>query len=176
MKIRDAAKTDLPAIQNVIETAFPADERELIINLAAEFLREHSQPPVKSLIAEIDHHIVGYVSYSPIFLDINAHLSGYILAPLAISPEYQKQGVGTRLIQSGVDMLIEDQVVILFVYGDPAYYGRFGFSKEPAQSFIPPYPLEFPFGWLGQMLRDAVLPEQHTSFHCVPALSKPEIW
>lgn len=176
MKIRDAAETDLPAIQNVIETAFPADECEVITTLAAEFLREHSQPPVKSLIAEINHHIVGYVSYSPIFLGTNANLSGYILAPLAISPEYQRQGVGASLIRSGVDMLVEDQVDVLLVYGDPAYYGRFAFSNEPAQIFIPPYPLEFPFGWLGRMLRDAVLPEQPTAFHCVPALSKPEIW
>ncbi len=36
---------------------------------------------------------------------------------------------------------------MLFVYGNPDYYGKFGFSVDTAQCYIPPYWLEYSFGW-----------------------------
>jgi putative acetyltransferase len=77
------------------------------------------------------------VSFSPIFLKSDSSISGYILAPLAASPEHQKQGVGLNLIKSGIDMLTKDGANVLTVYGDPAYYGRFGFKEEIGRSFVP---------------------------------------
>ena len=69
-------------------------------------------------------------------------ISGYILAPLAVSSEHQKQGVGSNLINAGIDMLTKDGVGVLLVYGDPAYYGKFGFKEEIGHSFVPPYTLQ----------------------------------
>ena len=60
-------------------------------------------------------------AYSPIFLKSTSGISGYILAPLAVSPEHQKQGVGSSLMKSGIDMLTKDGSVFLLVYGDPDY-------------------------------------------------------
>ena len=176
MNIRLAQETDLDSILKVIETAFSDEENKLIMNLVVELSEETTSPSIKSLVAEVDNQIIGYVSFSSIFLKSDSSISGYILAPLAVSPEHQKQGVGSNLVNAGIDMLTEDDANVLLVYGDPAYYGRFGFKEEIGHSFVPPYTLQYPFGWTGMMLNDSPVPEQPLQFDCVAALSKPELW
>ena len=176
IKIRLAEETDLDSILKVIETAFSDEENKVIMNLVQELSRATTSPSIKSLVAEVDNQVIGYVSYSPIFLKSVSSIAGYILAPLAVSPEHQKQGVGSNLINAGIDMLTKDDVGVLLVYGDPAYYGRFGFKEEIGQSFVPPYALQYPFGWTGMMLNEIAVPEQPIKFECVSALSKPDLW
>ena len=176
MNIRLAQEIDLDSILKVIETAFSDEENKVIINLVQELHQETTSPSIKSLVAELDNQVIGYVSYSPIFLKSAFSISGYILAPLAVSPEHQKQGVGSNLIRFGIDMLTKDGAAVLMVYGDPAYYGRFGFKEEIGRSFVPPYPLEYQFGWTGMMLNNTTVPEQPIQFECVSALSKPDLW
>lgn len=176
MNIRLAHKTDLNPIQRVVETAFSDEENKVIRNLVSDLAKEITSPSIKSLIAEIDNQVIGYVSYSPIFLESDSGISGYILAPLAVSPEHQKQGVGSNLIKSGIDLLTRDGVGVLLVYGDPNYYGRFGFKEEIGRSFVSPYPLEYPFGWTGMMLNGTAAPDTPIKFACVGALSKPDFW
>ncbi len=176
MNIRLAQDADLSAIHRVIETAFPAAENTVIRTLATDLASETTSPPIKSLVADVDDQVIGYVSYSPIFLQSDVSISGYILAPLGVSPEHQKQGVGSHLITSGIDMLTQDGGSVLLVYGDPNYYGRFGFTEAIGRIFVPPYPLEYPFGWTGMMLNGTALPDIPITFECVAALSKPELW
>ena len=176
MNIRLAQEIDLDSILKVIETAFSDEENQVIMNFVQELSSENTSPSIKSLVAEVDNQVIGYVSYSPILLKSDSSIVGYILAPLAVSPEHQKQGVGSNLINFGIDLLTKDGVGVLLVYGDPAFYGRFGFKEEIGQSFVPPYPLQYPFGWTGMMLNDTPVPEQSIQFKCVSALSKPELW
>ena len=176
MNIRFAQDTDLSAIHRVIETAFPATENTVIRNLASDLARETTSPSIKSLVAEVDNQVIGYVSFSPIFLKSDIGISGYILAPLAVSPEHQKIGVGSNLFNSGIDMLAKDDVGVLLVYGDPDYYGRFGFREDIGRSFIPPYPLQYPFCWTGMMLNGTAVPKTPIKCECVAALSKSELW
>jgi putative acetyltransferase len=146
------------------------------MNLVVELSEETTSPSIKSLVAEVDNQVIGYVSFSPIFLKSDSSISGYILAPLAVAPKHQKKGIGSNLIKSGIDMLTENGVGVLLVYGDPDYYGRFGFKAEIGLSFVPPYSLQYPFGWTGMMLNETSIPEQPIQFDCVTALSKPELW
>ena len=176
MNIRLAQETDLDSILKVIETAFSDEENKVIINLVQELSSENTSPSIKSLVAEVDNQVIGYVSFSPIFLKTDSSIVGYILAPLAVSPEHQKQGVGSNLINAGIEMLTKDGVGVLMVYGDPAYYGRFDFREEIGRSFAPPYTLQYPFGWTGMMLNGTVVPEEPIQFECVSALSKPDLW
>ena len=177
MNIRlSQGQLDVSAIGMVIEKAFCDEENKLIMNLVVELSEETISPSIKSLVAEVDNQVIGYVSYSPILLKSDSSIVGYILAPLAVSPEHQKQGVGSNLINFGIDMLTKDGVGVLLVYGDPAYYGRFGFKEEIGHSFLPPYPLQYPFGWAGMMLNKNPIPNTSIKFECVTALSKPELW
>jgi len=176
MNIRLAQETDLDSILKVIQTAFSDEENKVIMNLVQELHQGTTSPSIKSLVAEVDNQVIGYVSFSPIFLKSDSSIVGYILAPLAVSPEHQKQGVGSNLINAGIEMLTKDGVGVLMVYGDPAYYGRFGFKEEIGHSFLPPYTLQYPFGWTGMMLNDTSIPEKPIQFECVSALSKPDLW
>jgi putative acetyltransferase len=176
MNIRLAQETDLDSILKVIETSFSDEENKVIMNLVQELSRENTSPSIKSLVAEVDNQVIGYVSFSPIFLKSDSSIVGYILAPLAVSPEHQKQGIGSNLINAGIDMLTKDGARVLMVYGDPNYYGQFGFKDEIGHSFVPPYRLQYPFGWTGMMLNGTVVPEEPIQFECVSALSKPDLW
>ena len=176
MNIRLAQETDFDSILKVIETAFSDEENKLIMNLVVELSEETTSPSIKSLVAEVDNQVIGYVSFSPIFLKSDSSISGYILAPLAVVPKHQKKWIGSNLIKSGIDMLTENGVGVVLVYGDPDYYGRFGFKAEIGLSFVPPYSLQYPFGWTGMMLNDTPVPEQPIQFECVAALSKPDLW
>ena len=176
MTIRLAQKADLDSILKVVETAFSDEENKVIKKLVVELSEETTSPSIKSLVAELDNQVIGYVSYSPIFLQFDSSISGYILAPLAVSPEHQKQGIGSNLVDTGINMLTKDGVNVLLVYGDPSYYGRFGFKEEIGRSFVPPYPLQYPFGWTGMMLNETPILNTSIKFECVTALSKPELW
>jgi len=176
MNINLAQETDLDAIQKVVETAFSDEENKIISKFAFDLLTETASPSIQSWVAEVDHQIIGYVSFSPIFLKSETDLSGYILSPLAVSPEHQKQGVGSSLINNGIDRLTKAGAGVLLVYGDPDYYRRFGFDEEIGRAFVPPYPPEYPFGWMGVMLNGTAIPHSPIRFACVAALSKSQLW
>ena len=58
-------------------------------------------------MAETDGTIVGHVAFSPMKIDNNENLQGYILAPLGVKPEYQKRRIGSKLIESGMQRLFK---------------------------------------------------------------------
>ena len=103
-------------------------------------------------------------------------ISGCILAPPAVSLSYHKQGFGSHLIKSGIDILIQDGSDIILVYCDPDYYGRFGFQVETAGLFVPPYPLQYPFGGMGLMLNETARPDAPIKFNCFGALANVDLW
>lgn len=73
-------------------------------------------------------------------------------------------------------LLSGKRVDVLFVYGDPKYYGRFGFSANAATRFIPPCELKYPFGWLACMLREGNPDDQAVRLSCVRSLYNPALW
>lgn len=92
-----------------------------------------------------------------------------------MSSAYQKQCVGSYLIKSGIAMLLQDGADVLLVKDDPDYYGRFGFQLETAGLFLPPYPLQYPFGWMGLMLNETAGPDVPIKFNCVGALANADL-
>ena len=176
MNIRLAKSSDLDAIQDVVSSAFSDDERHLIIALVAGLFSESTCPAIRSLVLQQDGQIVGYVSFSPIFTRLTPAVSGYILAPLAVSPVHQKQGIGAKLIKSGIEMLGNDGGEVLLVYGNPAYYGRFGFTSETAKAFLPPYPVAYPAAWQGLMINAGAPPQTMTGSDCVQPLNNAALW
>ncbi len=77
MKIGITQETDWDSIYKVLETAFLDEENKVIMNLAQELSNEITTPSIKSLIAETDNQVIGYVSYSSIFLKSDTNISGY---------------------------------------------------------------------------------------------------
>ena len=176
MHIRVATSLDRDGIHSVHWAAFAENERELVSKLAVDLLAERSTPQVISLVAESEGSVVGHAAFSPVTFDYNENLQGYILGPLGVKPDYQKRRIGSRLVESGMDRLSRLGVNILFVYGDPEYYRRFGFSVEAASRYIPPYDLEYPFGWQSVSLNDCRINESPIKIACVTALCDPALW
>ena len=176
MLIRTATSFDQNDIHNVYLHAFPEGEREIVSKLATDLLLEETTPQTISLVAETEDALVGHVAFSSVVIDGHGNLKGYILAPLGVILSYQKRRIGSKLIESGKQKLSNMGVNILFVYGDPQYYSRFGFSADAAARYIPPYRLQYPFGWQAIVFNDSSIEEAPVEITCVTPLCYPELW
>ncbi len=175
MQIRKATIEDAESIKNVYLQAFAKSEDETIFVLALNLLKEDDHAEVISLVAIADNIIVGHVAFSPVLIEANNKHIGYILSPLAVSSAYQKNRIGSSLVQYGLDVISGKGSFIVFVYGDPKYYSRFDFERDLAKSFMPPYDLDFPEGWLAMKIHHADFSEGGT-LKCVDALNDPVLW
>ena len=176
MHTRAATNLDRDDIHSVHWSAFAEGEREIVSKLAVNLLAEESTPQTISLVAETEGIVVGHVAFSPVTIDNNENVQGYILAPLGVKPDYQKCRIGSNLIESGMQQLSGMGVNILFVYGDPGYYSRFGFSVDAAECYVPPYKLQYPFGWQGIALDEFSTGRSAINITCVASLCDPELW
>jgi putative acetyltransferase len=176
MNIRIATTQDQDAIRRLYWSAFPEAENEMVATLAVDLLSEKSALPILSLIAEMEDAVVGHVAFSPVEIDNQTAIQAYILAPLAVRPDCQNQRIGTALVEYGMQRLSALGVDIIFVYGAPEYYGRFGFSAEAALGYKAPYPLQYPFGWQAIAIRDGAIENGPHAMQCVKALCNPLLW
>lgn len=176
MNIRLATNQEKEAIQQVHTCAFPLDESELIAKLAIDLLLEKSSPKVVTLVAEFDGAIVGHVAFSPVGFRDHKDCLGYILAPLGVKPDFQHRGIGSQLIEHGIQLLTSAGVNIVLVYGDPEYYCRFGFSADRAARFKTPYALQYPFGWQALEIADCNINQPWVEISCVEPLCHAKLW
>ena len=120
----------------VIRAAF-GDEGEQVGNLWAEL--EQSVGLRVSLVAEQDGQIVGHVGLSHAWLDARRELVDvWLLSPLSVVPDQQGSGIGTRLLAAAVDAARAGDTPLLFLEGDPNYYGQRGFERASEHGLAPP--------------------------------------
>lgn len=174
--IRTATKLDRDNIREVHLRAFSKSEAQTVATLASNLLNEQTSPETFALVAETDDKVLGHIAFSPVTFDTNQKLTGYILTPLGVKPEYQKQRIGSELIEIGIKQLSKKGVNVLFVYGSPKYYGKFGFKAETAINYLPPYELQYPFGWLAIVINEEGTTERPIKVSFVESLSDPELW
>ncbi|MFV1874726.1 GNAT family N-acetyltransferase [Nioella sp.] len=99
-----------------------------------------------------------------------------LLSPVAVATSAQGKGVGQALITHGLNALRAEGIDMAITYGDPAFYGRVGFSALTEEMAPPPLPLSHPEGWIGQSLSGADLSPLKGPSSCVAALNKPDYW
>lgn len=174
--IRVATRLDRDEVRGIYLAAFPASERQVVATLAVDLLGAAASHDTIALVAESGGSLVGHVAFSPVTAADNTDWTGCILAPLGVSPGYRQRGIGSKLIESGIERLSGSGVNVLFVYGDPAYYGRFGFSAAVAAGCSPPYPLQYPVGWQATVLNEGALPVVPAALSCLAPLCDPALW
>ena len=81
-----------------------------------------------------------------------------------------------KLVETGMERLSKMGVNVVFVYGDPQYYGKFGFSPDVASRYSPPCKLQYPFGWQAVTLNEESMEVASVKISCVASLSDPELW
>lgn len=123
VKIRAERPEDHGAVHKIHTAAFPTSaEADLV-----DRLRPVAHPCI-SLVAEADHKIVGHILFTPVTVSdsqTDALVMG--LAPMAVVPARQSQGVGSELVRSGLDRCRELGVSAVVVLGHAEYYPRFEF-------------------------------------------------
>ena len=174
--IRTASTQDLDPVRHVHLQAFPETESRQIADLAGRLLTERTDPETLSLVAETSDEVIGHVAFSPVYGGVEERCLGYLLAPLAVKPNCHGAGIGSQLVTEGIARLSASGIDLFLVYGDPNYYGRFGFVAEAALRFIAPYELKYPFGWLAMRRNGGHVPEEPVQLSCVASLRDPTLW
>jgi putative acetyltransferase len=129
IKIREEIFKDIDAIRTINEQAFGQPQEANIVDR----LRANCDG-LLSLVALQHENIIGHILFSPVTIEGNhGGLKGMGLAPMAVLPEFQRQGVGSGLVQAGIEILRESKCPFIIVLGHPEYYPRFGF--EPASRY-----------------------------------------
>jgi putative acetyltransferase len=142
LRVRPERSNDIEAIDNLLKTAFGCTEESTLVR--ALRASDYFVPPL-SLVAEEqdeegENRIVGYVLFSRISIETrDGAVPALALAPMAVAPEQQRQGIGTQLVETGLEACRQLGHSIVVLVGHPEYYPRFGF--EPARA----YDLEVPF-------------------------------
>lgn len=163
LEIRESLSGDTAGIEKLYAEAFPDKD---LLPLLRELLGLGLG--VVSLVGVLENTIKGHIGFTLCHVE-GAKSKVALLAPLALTPAIQNQGIGRRLIQVGFENLKEAGIAYIFVPGDPAYYRRFGFRTE--DRVAPPYPLptEWRGAWQSIKLIDADAPIEGR-------LSVPEPW
>ena len=123
--IRREEPQDVAAIRFVNEQAFDGSAEANAIDA----LRERGAATL-SLVAVIEDRVVGHLFFSPVTIEApDRSWPGLGLAPLAVLPEYQRQGIGTALMNTGLEECRRLGYSRVIVLGHPDYYPRFGFER-----------------------------------------------
>jgi len=176
MKIRETTPSDLADILQVERAAFGQDEEA---NLVKALLSDVSAKPTYSLLAFENDQPVGHILFTAGGLQTTEkNLSISLLAPLAVIPDFQKQGIGGMLIQSGLKHLRKMGVELVFVLGHPTYYPRYGFTPAGVQGLEAPFLIseENENAWMVQELKPGVLANVSGKVRCADKMNKSEFW
>ena len=129
--VRDERPEDASGVRRVLERAFgQADEADLV-----DRLRKAGAVTVSSVALDRSddggagpQKVIGHILFSPVTIaGRHPPMQAIGLAPMAISPEHQRRGIGTALVEAGLALCREQGVALVVVLGHPTYYSRFGF-------------------------------------------------
>jgi putative acetyltransferase len=135
IEIRDEQPDDIPAIGELNRRAFAQDEEAKIVDA----LRDN-HGVLLSMVATIGGRVVGHIMYSPV--SVGDTWEGGALGPMAVLPEYQRQGIGSQLVEAGNCRLTDNGCPFIIVIGHAEFYPRFGF--EPARAHGVTYEWDVP--------------------------------
>ena len=167
------------AIVDLIRTTFTAAEGAaegaLIGGLIGDLMALTPPADLHLFCTEEAGEVIAAVAFSRLHYPEDPHRVA-LLAPMAVAPGWQRQGVGQALIRAGLGAIRAQGYEVALTYGDPAYYKRFGFQPVSADHARPPLPLTMPHGWQGQALNGGPMPRLSGPSFCVAALDRADLW
>jgi putative acetyltransferase len=137
--LRPETDRDLDAIREVNIVAFQGHPySQQTEHLIVEALRAADALEV-SLVAESDGEVVGHIAFSAAAIG-DSSTSWFLLGPVAVQPSRQGEGIGGALVEAGLEAVRSRGAGGCVLVGDPAFYGRFGFTPSPGVTWpgVPP--------------------------------------
>jgi putative acetyltransferase len=133
MSVRLEETTDWPALYTIYAAAFgQLAEADLVRRM------QDDEDLILSVTAYKDEP-AGHIAHSRMSLHEAPSIKACVLAPLAVCPLFQKQGIGAALVRHSLTRLTDDGYDLVVVLGEPHYYGRFGFDPKLAEKLKTPY-------------------------------------
>jgi len=123
---------DFSAIHHINTAAFGRpNEADLV-----DALRQNNALTI-SLVAVQDGRLVGHVALSPVTITSStATIEALGLAPMAVLPAYQHRGIGSQLVEAGLNACHQTPCGLVVVLGHPHYYPRFGFAPAKPMGIV----------------------------------------
>lgn len=172
------ADHDPAAIEHLFTWTFAAaegeDEGAAIRALVHDLMTTTDPADLCGYVAAQDNNPVGAIFFSR--MQAEGAQTLFLLSPVAVHPDVQGQGIGQRLITSGLYQIKEQGADVVITYGDPAFYEKMGFKPLSTEVIPPPFELSQPIGWLGQSLTSNPIQPIEESISCVPAFDDPALW
>ena len=136
--VRQETKEDEQTVYQLVKKAFAGAEHSDggEHDLVSALRGSRAFLPALSLVAEADGAVAGYILFTEIRIGAATELA---LAPLAVLPEYQRQGVGAALIRAGHKIAGELGYHYSVVLGSETYYPRFGYAPAEGFGIQPPF-------------------------------------
>ena len=174
LRIRQSRADEVESIRAIHQRAFGDPEGPGIGRLVGNLLVDETARPVLSLVAEQGATPIGSVVFSGVRISGHDPIHARILCPLAVVPDMQGTGVGSALVERGLDLLAGQGVDLVLVLGDPEYYKRFGFRQNHA--IEAPHALAHPEAWMIREIKPAVLDGVRGRLRCAQCLAAAEYW
>ena len=135
-EIRAEQAGDHAAIRALVAAAFgPDDDTEDFV----EAVRKRAEVCLAE-VALAGGAIVGHAQWCEATVIVDGRrVRGAYLTCLSATPALQRRGIGSALVRSGLARLATRGYAAATLLGDPAYYGRFGFSPELAERIDAPH-------------------------------------
>lgn len=163
LEIRESVEADGAEIRSLYPKAFPDED---LLPLVRDLLQDATI--TVSLVGLVDSQVAGHVIFTRCGV-VGSGSKASLLGPIAVAPNWQRQGIGSALVLAGLQRLKDEEVDMVCVLGDPRYYSRLGFVRE--SRIEPPFrlPPEWSSAWQSKCLGDATA-------RCAGRLAVPVQW
>lgn len=151
------------------------EEGALIRALVEKLFKTTDDADMHVFTASEDGTLTGAILFTRLIFAGEERVA-FMLAPVAVATDYQRKGIGQKLIRHGLDAVAKSGAEIAVTYGDPNYYSRVGFAPVSVTDVPPPQELRYPEGWMAQSLTDAPLAPLKGPSTCAPAFDDPVYW
>ena len=116
-------------VKDAFQTAKVADRKEQ--DYVDKLRASGNYIPELALVAEEDGKLVGHIMLTKTYIiGVGSKFDVLLLAPLSVALQYRNRGIGSKLVEKSLELAKNMGYTAVFVVGDPAFYGRFGFKSS----------------------------------------------